>query len=365
MNFPIWLWQLALFLLLQNTLVRANRDAEHLVFPLKDPGATKASELPTTAAVAARLEARPGLEAAVKAAAATAAAIERATLLPDVDTDPLDGSGQRQWWAVFLILFLMVPQFLFLPASDMNAEEARQKLRELGRLRALQSQYEAKNRRIKKIKSKAYRKIRKKVRVVKTTPLFSEVDGGGVRLTDILVPNHRHSKKTQQRQRPRISRAPLRPPPGYAGKGSHSNFRLIHLTHAKFTSPTTHRQRKLLDAERARAEERVSLRHKNKSKWIRRMLEHGDNQAAREAVAQQLELGRKLRQKIAMENSDDEDDGGNALRRLQAEADSGSEPEPEHGALGQSGAGVAVLLAGSAHISPTVYFPFLHSPRSG
>lgn len=112
----------------------------------------------------------------VRAATLTAEAIEKATLLPkDLSKQKEDGTGKAANGMVGVsekvtgessgVLRPKNARWLTkqLWHLEMTEEEARQKLRELARLRALQSQYEAKNRRINKIKSKAYRKIRKKV----------------------------------------------------------------------------------------------------------------------------------------------------------------------------------------------------------
>lgn len=79
-------------------------------------------------------------------------------------------------------------------------------------------------------------------------------------------------------------------------------------------------------AERDRAEERMTLRHKNTSKWVKRQLSRGEvkrNSNAREAVEEQLRIGEELRRK--MEHSDalngrrDEESG--------SESESGSQEE--------------------------------------
>ena len=52
-------------------------------------------------------------------------------------------------------------------------------------------------------------------------------------------------------------------------------------------------------AERARALERVSLKHKNQSKWIKRMLQQrGSDGDTQKAIAEQLNLGDELRKKV-------------------------------------------------------------------
>lgn len=62
-----------------------------------------------------------------------------------------------------------------------------------------------------------------------------------------------------------------------------------------------------LKEERAHARERMTLRHKNNSKWVKRQLALGRNTAAseasRSAIAEQLRLGEKLRRKATGEKS--------------------------------------------------------------
>lgn len=55
----------------------------------------------------------------------------------------------------------------------------------------------------------------------------------------------------------------------------------------------------MLKAEQVRAQERMSLRHKNQSKWVKRMLQRGSSdEETRQAIAEQLQLGNELRQKV-------------------------------------------------------------------
>jgi U3 small nucleolar RNA-associated protein 14 len=57
--------------------------------------------------------------------------------------------------------------------------------------------------------------------------------------------------------------------------------------------------------QRLRAEERMTQRHKNTSKWVKRQLEHGNNDAGdgddetRKAVGEQLKLNQRLVRKAA------------------------------------------------------------------
>lgn len=55
------------------------------------------------------------------------------------------------------------------------------------------------------------------------------------------------------------------------------------------------------DAELARAKERLTLRHRNSSRWARRALKRGMDvmdEGTKAAVAEQLRLGEELRQKV-------------------------------------------------------------------
>lgn len=55
------------------------------------------------------------------------------------------------------------------------------------------------------------------------------------------------------------------------------------------------------DAELARAKERLTLKHRNSSKWARRALKRGMDvmdEGTKAAVAEQLRLGEELRRKV-------------------------------------------------------------------
>ena len=55
------------------------------------------------------------------------------------------------------------------------------------------------------------------------------------------------------------------------------------------------------DAELARAKERLTLKHRNSSKWARRALKRGmdvTDEGTKAAVAEQLRLGEELRRKV-------------------------------------------------------------------
>ncbi|KAI8806247.1 Utp14 protein-domain-containing protein [Cladochytrium replicatum] len=71
---------------------------------------------------------------------------------------------------------------------------------------------------------------------------------------------------------------------------------------------------KLLKMERSRAEERMSLRHKNRGKWARQLLAHkGQDPETQRAIAEQLQLHDKLKRKIqGLSDSDDSSDAASS-----------------------------------------------------
>lgn len=124
---------------------------------------------------------------------------------------------------------------MFTPAEElalqaMTPDEARERRKELAKMRALQSYFTAKARRMKKIKSKRYRKIQKKARL-----------------------------KQQDKE------------------------------HELLMSNPELAEAERLKAERLRAEERLTLKHKNKSQWVKTMLSRRDvDPESRQAVAEQV-----------------------------------------------------------------------------
>ena len=57
------------------------------------------------------------------------------------------------------------------------------------------------------------------------------------------------------------------------------------------------------DAELARAKERLTLKHRNSSRWARRALKRGMDvmdEGTKAAVAEQLRLGEELRRKVGL-----------------------------------------------------------------
>lgn len=103
----------------------------------------------------------------------------------------------------------------------------------------------------------------------------------------------------------------------------------------------------LLKAERKRAEERMTLRHKNTSKWVRRQLKRGEakrNQTARAAIEEQLRLHDELKKKQGVDDDSDEsndedgDETEEALQKqlndIQTELTAGEVPKKQKGIMG-------------------------------
>eukprot|EP00737_Agarophyton_chilense_P002379 gb/GEZJ01002707.1/.p1 GENE.gb/GEZJ01002707.1/~~gb/GEZJ01002707.1/.p1 ORF type:complete len:959 (+),score=250.51 gb/GEZJ01002707.1/:250-3126(+) len=140
-----------------------------------------------------------------------------------------------------------------LGVSEVSKEEVMERRRQMAKMRSLMFHYERKMKRIKKIKSKKYRRMMKKEREKVSEMVGSEDE-----------------------------------------------------------------QEALMKAERRRAEERMTLRHKNTSKWVRRKLSRvetkreGDTKAA---IEEQLRLHQELMKKqgvaVDSDDSDAEDSGEN------------------------------------------------------
>ncbi|RHY27019.1 hypothetical protein DYB32_008913 [Aphanomyces invadans] len=136
-----------------------------------------------------------------------------------------------------------------LAANEISVDEVRARQGELAKMRAMMFYQEQKNKRIKKIKSKLYHKIRNKQEDRKERMALRELD------------------------------------PEFAAQ---------------------------MDAEDAekRAEERMTLKHTNTSKWVKHQLARGINadQGTRSAIADQLRRGDDLRKKMQSVNPDSDDD---------------------------------------------------------
>lgn len=142
-----------------------------------------------------------------------------------------------------------------LAQKKVSKEEVIQRQKELSKMRALMFYEEQKQKRIKKIKSKLYHKIR-----------------------------NNQDKKQTEKQRKQL----------------------------RELDPELADQ---LDNEMAeqRAEERMTLKHTNTSKWVKHQLKRGINadNETRGAIAEQLRRGEELRRKMnTVDSDDDEADGG-------------------------------------------------------
>lgn len=162
----------------------------------------------------------------------------------------------------------------------LSAEEAKARREELAKQRALLFYHEVKAKRLKKIKSKDYRRRLKKAEKKKAGAVSGEE--GMLLLGD--------DELQQQRE----------------------------------------------EAEYARAKERLTLKHKNTSRFIRRAIkrgsQHAPDEGTREAIAEQLRLGEEIRKKVhsfkdndsgsssESDSSDDERENARISRKLESAA---------------------------------------------
>jgi U3 small nucleolar RNA-associated protein 14 len=208
--------------------IKANREADHLSFPLNGETTRNSLNNRTSNELADKTAPTTDLEKTV------ASILEGSMLSTEREGNQLTEAEE-------------------LGLKGMSHQERRQRVRELQKLRALESYYSSKQRRIKKIKSKSYRRIQKRARAAEAEKLSVEQ----VRDMD-----------------PELA------------------------------------QERALKEEKARILNRASLRHKNTSKWAKQML--GRNQldtTTRKAIAEQLQIDTNLRKKVTME-SDSENEGG-------------------------------------------------------
>ncbi|CAG8607857.1 2819_t:CDS:10 [Paraglomus brasilianum] len=198
------------------TIVKENRKKEHLEFPMN----AQPSHQISTSQLVSSFKATTPLEKQ----------IEKALVESGVEEKNLQKYEELQ-------------------LNKLSVDEVLARQRELRRMRELAFRAEIKAKRIAKIKSKAYRKIRKKER-----------------------------EKNQ--------------------------FLL-----EQFTEPDDDiTQQKKLKLETARAEERMTLKHKNSSKWAKQALKHGrNNQESRQAIVEQLQRHEALTRKIHGIGSEDEE----------------------------------------------------------
>lgn len=140
-------------------------------------------------------------------------------------------------------------EFEALKLNKLTVEEVEEKRKELRLMRELMFRHEIKNKRLKKIKSKSYRKLQRK-----------EKDKLALQIKDMTEIDHEMDGEDK------------------------------------------------VDAAMSRAEERMSLKHKNTSKWAKRALARGtQDEGTRDAIMEQLRRGEELRRRIDGDQSEDED----------------------------------------------------------
>lgn len=199
--------------------VKMNREAEHLSFPMQDTSVTP-KENRTSAAMASKFKPETSLEKQIQEALAQAG-------MKDEELE----------------------EFEALKLNKLTVDQMEEKRKELRMMRELMFRHEIKNKRLKKIKSKSYRKLQRK-----------EKDKLALQIKDMAEIDHEMEDGEK------------------------------------------------MDAAMSRAEERMSLKHKNTSKWAKRALARGtQDEGTRDAIMEQLRRGEELRRRIEGDNSEDED----------------------------------------------------------
>ncbi|KAI8988151.1 small-subunit processome [Mycotypha africana] len=190
------------------------REAEHLQFPLQD---NTAKPTRSSAAMADKFKAETQLEQQINEALAEA------------------GMKDKE-----------LEEFEALKLNKLSIEEVEARRKELRMMRELMFRHEIKAKRLKKIKSKSYRKLKRKEKD-RVVHQMDEID---------------HDMEGDE------------------------------------------------DVALQRAKERMTLKHKNTSKWAKRALARGvKDEGTREAIMEQLRRGDELRRRMEGENSGDESDG--------------------------------------------------------
>lgn len=217
--------------------VKKNREAEHLSFPLKP----YTPPTPSLRGLAAKFKPRTPLEEEV------AAVLRGSTHVLEWSNKELTEEEEKA-------------------LQGMDLEEAKERRHELQKLRALQSYYEAKCHRMKKIKSKKYHRVKRKAEK-RAAEKKAEED-----------PQADNEKETVEK------------------------------------------------AEKLRAEERMSLKHRNTSKWAKHLItKAGKNADAKKLLQEQLRISQNLTQKATGSESDEEKDTpvqGESLGDVEYECDS-------------------------------------------
>ncbi|KAI1320940.1 hypothetical protein EDD11_009263 [Mortierella claussenii] len=200
-------------------IVQQNRQAEHLAFPMNAPPV----DTPSSSTLASKFDASTELE-------------------KEVQSVLIEGGMQEK----------KLMEFEELALNKMTTEEVEKRRADLRMMRDLMFREELRAKRVSKIKSKLYRKIKKKERErnALTSEEMEELD------------------------------------------------------------PEQAREERLL-AEQKRAQERMTLKHKNTGKWAKDQLKHGNfDPESRQAITEQIERGDRLRRKIQDVDSDEEMSGG-------------------------------------------------------
>ncbi|KAJ8904613.1 hypothetical protein NDN08_001131 [Rhodosorus marinus] len=192
------------------SLVKKNREAKHLKFPMNAPP----RQTPSTAQLATSYKAQNETELEIDRI------LKESGMLDDKKAAASED----------------------LEMKELTKEEVAARRGELRKMKALMFYYEKKMKRIKKIKSKGYRRAHKKERM----------------------------KQEEQAEKHRAE------------------------------NDDDYATERAIEQERERAEERMSLRHKNTSKWIKRQIIRGTGKfdpGSRQAIAEQLDVGEKLKKK--------------------------------------------------------------------
>ncbi|KAF9121882.1 hypothetical protein BGW39_010190 [Mortierella sp. 14UC] len=202
-------------------LVQQNRQAEHLAFPMNAP----AMHAPSSASLASSFDVSTKMER-------------------EVESVLMEGGMQER----------KLVEFEELALNKMTTEEVEKRRHDLRMMRELMFRDEIRAKRVSKIKSKLYRKIKKKER---------ERNGLTAEEMQELDPEAAHEER--------------------------------------------------LLAEQKRAQERMTLKHKNTGKWAKDQLKHGNfDPESRQAITEQIERGDRLRRKIQDVDSDEEQSGGDS-----------------------------------------------------
>nr|CAG4642610.1 EOG090X08JJ [Evadne anonyx] len=203
-----------------DSVVKSNRKAEQLVFPLLEP----AIHMPSSKEFSSKFKPRTPLEQQISELLSGSKHVQQ-------DNEPLTPAEEEAM-------------------ASMSLKEALERRKDLARIRVLQSYQEAKARRQNKIKSKKYHRLLKKEKMKK----------------------HLKEFETLKEEDP---------------EGALD---------------------KLKDMEKRRVEERMSLKHKGAGKWAKmQAIRSKYDDEAREALAEQLRMGREITRKVQQDDSSEEE----------------------------------------------------------